>query len=175
MSRSPSSPRRSPRPSTRPSTPSRTPSARSAERWTRFSSPSRSALAAALGALLALALVPAAASAAFTLFQTPSGNTGCAITGKSVRCDLLRNDAAKPPRPASCEFEWGNSFGLDRTGRAKRLCNSDTVFDPDARVLAYGSSISRKGIKCTSRSSGLRCKNRSGHGFKLSREAQKLF
>ncbi len=114
-------------------------------------------------------------AAAFTFFKTPSGNTGCAITGTSVRCDLLRNDAAKPPRPASCDFEWGNSFGLDRTGRARRLCNSDTVFDPGARVLAYGSSIKRRGIKCTSRESGLRCKNRSGHGFKLSRQSQKLF
>ncbi len=118
--------------------------------------------------------MPSSASAA-TFFQTPSGNIGCAISGSFVRCDVLRNDATPPPQPASCDFDWGNAFGVSAKGRGKRLCVSDTVFDPGARTLAYGRSIKRKGIRCTSRESGLKCKNRRGHGFTLSRDRQRVF
>jgi hypothetical protein len=62
------------------------------------------------------------------------------------------------------------------TGRAHVLCIGDTVLDPKAKVLKYGESKLYGGkFRCTSRVSGLRCQNRSGHGFFLSRQKQSLF
>jgi hypothetical protein len=138
------------------------------------------ALAASLALVLAALALPAAAPAAsdFVFFKTPSGNIGCAFIdfrGKSLRCDLREISNRPPARPASCDFDYGQSFGLKPKGRARRLCVSDSVMEPSARRLAYGHSIRRFGIRCTSRTRGLRCVNRRGHGFTLSRDAQTLF
>jgi hypothetical protein len=43
----------------------------------------------------------------------------------------------------------------------------------EAPILRYGRTYRGFGIRCTSRMSGLRCANRSGHGFTLSRERQR--
>ena len=42
-------------------------------------------------------------------------------------------------------------------------------------TLAYGKTIRGRGWQCTSHQDGMLCKNRSGHGFKLSRKLQQLF
>jgi hypothetical protein len=43
-------------------------------------------------------------------------------------------------------------------------------------VLAYGHSRSVGRFTCTSRTTGLTCRDRrSGHGFEVSRERQRLF
>jgi hypothetical protein len=136
-----------------------------------------SALAAIAAALLTLlAIAPAAHAIDITFFRTPSANIDCAFLGKnSLRCDMREVDNTPPPRPASCEFDYGTSFGLRPKGRGFRRCVSDSVRDPDARVVRYGHSIKRGGMRCTSRRTGLRCVNPAGHGFRLSRASQKLF
>src|SRR4051812_24585507 len=134
-------------------------------------------LLALLASLVVLAL-PAEALAGITVFKTPSGNIGCAFfgpKGKSVRCDVRETDDRVAPRPASCDLDYGHAFGLTPTGRGRRLCVGDTVLDPGARVLGYGHAMKRYGIRCTSRETGLRCVNRRGHGFSLSRGSQKVF
>ena len=133
--------------------------------------------------LVAATVGPATASHAekfaFKPFVTPSKNIECAFlqSGKhiDVRCDIRSQDNPMKPRPKSCEFDFGGSYGVGRTGRAHRLCVSDSVHDDHAKVVAYGTSYSFKGITCKSTTAFLRCKNTSGHGFKLSRSAQKLF
>jgi hypothetical protein len=110
-------------------------------------------------------------------FHTPSGNIHClflkAQKRKSLRCDVYNAVNNPPSRPAGCRFDYGFSFGVRPHGHSRRLCVSDAV---DAgSVLPYGRSIRRYGIRCASRTSGLTCKNRSGHGFKLAIQAQKLF
>lgn len=137
-----------------------------------------SALAAALALLLSLALAPAAGAVSITTFRTPSENINCAFLGPAhaaLRCDISMTDNAPKPKPASCEFEYGYSYGLTPRGKARRLCVSDAVVDPNSKVLRYGSSIRRYGMRCTSRRSGLRCVNRRGHGFRISRASQRLF
>ena len=52
---------------------------------------------------------------------------------------------------------------------------SDSVHDKRAKTLAYGKTRKYGSFSCTSQTSGLRCRNRSGHGFSLSRERYKLF
>jgi hypothetical protein len=45
----------------------------------------------------------------------------------------------------------------------------------DYPKLAYGKSFSWHGIRCVSAATGLTCRNRSGHGFVLSRQRQRTF
>ena len=45
----------------------------------------------------------------------------------------------------------------------------------DYPKLAYGRSWTWHGIRCSSQRAGLRCRNRSGHGFFLSRKTQHIF
>ena len=127
-----------------------------------------------IGAVVAACLAPAAAGA-FTGFHSPSGNIGCAISQSGVRCDIARKDWKSPPKPHTCDFDWGHSIGLNRGGKPHFLCISDTTLglgDP----LPYGETIARHRFRCKSLTSGVRCVNkRNGHGFKLSRERYGFF
>jgi hypothetical protein len=129
----------------------------------------------ALVAVTAAAAVPSTAAAvAPSSFLTPSHGIGCALQGGTLRCDVR---APLHPRshPAACDLDFGDSFVLGRHGRARWLCHGDTVLDPRARVLRYGQRWRRAGRTCTSRRSGLTCRNGSGHGFRLSRQVQRRF
>jgi uncharacterized protein DUF6636 len=121
-----------------------------------------------LSALLALALAaPPAALARTREFQMPSRKIACLYESKGgpgphIRCDaLFLNDVG---------------FFLDRTHKGKRRKVTDTVADPNAKVLAYGHSLELGPFSCASRRSGLKCKSRtSGHGFKISRQRRRVF
>jgi uncharacterized protein DUF6636 len=136
----------------------------------------------ALLALVACALaVGAAAADASTIswFKTPSKNIYCAWfhepgSRQSLRCDV-QSLAHKAPKPHGCQFDWGSSFGMNATGRASALCVSDSVHDRRAKTLAYGRTRKYGAFSCTSKTTGLRCTNRSGHGFSLNRDRYKLF
>jgi hypothetical protein len=131
-------------------------------------------LAGTVAALVVLAF-PGASSALGIDFTTPSRNIGCAGDSTFVRCDIARTNAKPPPKPRSCRFDWGNAFRLGQRGRPRRLCYSDTVLG-SRRVLRYGRTIRfGRRIACTSRRSGLTCRNRDGHGFFLNRERVRLF
>jgi hypothetical protein len=126
--------------------------------------------------LVVLALtLPATAGAALVQFRTPSANIGCvassdpALGGPYLRCDILSGLKPKPARPRGCNLDWGFGFELHATGRAKTVCAGDTAVDRRAKVLRYGQKWSRSGFTCRSSVRGLRCTNRSGHGFSLSR------
>jgi hypothetical protein len=65
---------------------------------------------------------------------------------------------------------------VSETGKGKRIKITDTVFDPKAKPLAYGKSTSFGRLKCTSRRSGITCRSlKSGHGFTVSVERQRVF
>jgi hypothetical protein len=140
----------------------------------------RLALASLLALVAIVALAPAGAPAAggLTPFRTPSKNIYCARE-QFRHTDMLRCDVRKldhlAPKPKGCKFGWGNSFGMNPRGRAHSLCVSDSVFDAHAAVLAYGTTHRYGPFTCTSRTSGLTCSNRSGHGFTLNRTRGKFF
>jgi hypothetical protein len=126
---------------------------------------------AVLVAVAALAL--AAPAQAFVMqFRTPSSNIGCAYSadprlgGTYLRCDIISGLRPKPRR--ACELDL-TGFGMAPKGRSSAVCAGDTAVDRHARALRYGSKWSRGGFTCTSRRTGLRCRNLSGHGFFLSR------
>lgn len=129
--------------------------------------------AALVGGLVILA-APASARDVIVVFRTPTGNIGCAYSWFSgeppyLRCDIRSGLVPRPPRPKGCDLDWGYGYELSATGRARTFCAGDTTLDPRARVLAYGARWSRGGFTCVSRTTGLTCRNRSGHGFLLSR------
>jgi hypothetical protein len=113
-------------------------------------------------------------------FRSPTGNIHCqffAIDGDAViRCDLRQVSTRSLPRPRSCDLEWGQAFEI--SGRATRgtpLCYGDTAQDDRLPVLPYGQSWQRAGLTCISEQSGVSCRNARGHGFTLSRAAQRVF
>jgi len=134
----------------------------------------RAAVIVALAAAGLTAAGPAGAADP-QAFQTPSKNIRCMAFGGQLRCDMLKlgNKAAK--KPASCEFDYGRSFGITKNGsRGRRLCVSDAV-DAGQPVIAYGRTWKRGGFTCRVRESGLRCSNAKGHGFELRIGRQRLF
>ena len=80
------------------------------------------------------------------------------------------------PKPKSCEFDYGRSYGLTPRGRGKRLCVSDSVSDPRASRLPAGHTIQRYGMRCRAHTAGrLRCVNTHGHGFTIGPAHQHVF
>jgi uncharacterized protein DUF6636 len=111
--------------------------------------------------------VAAPAEAALRTFRSPTGKLGC----------MFYSDA-QVPRQVRCEWRGGGdrAVQLKETGKGKRIKITDTVFDPDAKPLAYGKSTTFGRLKCTSRTTGITCKSlRSGHGFTVSTTKQRVF
>jgi hypothetical protein len=112
-------------------------------------------------------VVPASADAAVRTFRSPSGKLGCQFYSDP--------DVSRQVR---CEWRGGNdrALTLDEARKGKRIKITDTVFDPDAKPLAYGKSLTFGRLRCTSRKSGITCKSlRSKHGFTVSVEQQRVF
>ncbi|MGZ5841823.1 MAG: DUF6636 domain-containing protein [Xanthobacteraceae bacterium] len=138
-------------------------------------------LTAALAAIFAL---PAVAQDGAIGFRSPSNNIHCQFfagdTGKdddaSIRCDLMQTNNRPLSRPRDCDMEFGDAFEI--TGGAARgepLCHGDTVKDDTLPILSYGQNWQRQGLTCRSEQSGVSCINPKGHGFELSRGAQRVF
>jgi len=107
--------------------------------------------------------------------QSPSHNIACLIESGGVRCDIRNHSWKSPPKPSSCEFDYGGGLSLGRSGKGHYTCASDTLLGT-GKVLPYGQSRSLGRFRCTSRTSGMRCVNRrNGHGFVLATESVRLF
>ncbi len=92
-----------------------------------------------------------------------------------ARCDVLQKAWTPPPKPASCEFDWGSGLTLD-AGKVHVNCVSDVVAMPDSAVLGYGTAIRLGTMVCASLTTGVRCQDLgTGHGFLLARERYSIF
>jgi hypothetical protein len=121
-------------------------------------------VAAALGAAL---LMPAGAGAAYRDFRSPSGTIVCAFYSD-----------AETPRFVRCDWRGAGDHALRLTdrGKGKRIDATDTVMNPEAKVLAYGKATQFGTLRRTSRRSGITCRStRSNHGFTVSVEKQRVF
>lgn len=131
-----------------------------------------------MSAVAALVLAGSAAGSTFPGFKTPSRNIGCGYLAASagfkasLRCDIRSGLVPEPTR--KCDLDW-TGLTIGPTGRARAVCAGDTAYDPSFRVLAYGKTWRRGGIRCFSRRTGVTCTNPRGHGFFLSRKSWKLF
>jgi hypothetical protein len=120
-------------------------------------------------------------------FKTPSGNIVCFwVAGRDadpplVVCGIKSKLRPAPPRRFCAEGGYaGDRVVLLATGRAEvPPCAGDPGpflgLQVGARVLGYGKTWRGSGIRCTSATAGLTCRNRSGHGFFLSRERWRTF
>lgn len=131
-------------------------------------------IAGALAAVLVAPSVPTATGAPVAVtalksktFQMPSGNIACGYYGGYLRCDILSGLVPEPSK--ECKYGVWSAMGMGPYSKAKKLCISDTVYDPSAPVLSYGSKWKKAGIVCKSSTNGLKCKNQVGHGFFLSK------
>jgi hypothetical protein len=132
--------------------------------------------AAVLIVTLLLAAPAAAPAATLRFFHSPSRNIDCVLTSADARCDIRRFTFKPPRKPASCDLDWGSVLTVARTSRRGAFgCVGDTARDPRSPVLAYGRSLSVGTMRCTSRTDGMRCSNRRGHGFLLARTRYRLF
>ena len=127
---------------------------------------------------LAAAVFSTAADARLVSFRSPSGNIGCmgetATSRNMVRCDVSRHSFRAPAKPASCDFDWGSSLSVGRTCRTRWNCISDSALG-SRNVLRYGTSRTIGAITCRSSRLGMRCTNRVGHGFFVSRASAYRF
>jgi len=109
------------------------------------------------------------------IFRTPSKNIACALTSKSVRCDIVNKSWQPPPKPADCQLDWGFGVFLEN-GQAGFLCAGDTVAGAATTTLAYGNALRSGVLLCDSESVALRCVDeKTGHGFTLAVAQYTLF
>jgi hypothetical protein len=110
-----------------------------------------------------------------TGFVSPTGNVSCMIDADWARCDIIDRDWSPPPRPADCEFDYGQGISLAPGEQAEFVCAGDTAFGAD-EVLPDGQSITAGALQCESAQSGITCRDvRTSHGFSISRQAYRLF
>ncbi|HST25076.1 MAG TPA: DUF6636 domain-containing protein [Gaiellaceae bacterium] len=134
-------------------------------------------------AVLTAAVLAAGASGATQgsgYFKTPSGKIVCGwATGGTPSAIVFCGElpTLHPPIPKSgtaCQHldYVGNRIDLSVTGKPELLpCVGDAgpFGDPGHTVfLHYGKTWSAGGISCKEATSGLTCRNRSGHGFFIS-------
>jgi hypothetical protein len=103
-----------------------------------------------------------------TGFLVPSGNIACNggpyRSGHVLACTVFSESSARGQKLWSMRPAGRVSIGFLKSNAAT-----------DFPTLRYGRAWSWLGIRCTSRRSGLTCKNESGHGFVLSRQSQRVF
>jgi hypothetical protein len=118
-------------------------------------------------ALLVALAIPAGAQASYRDFRSPSGKLGCAFysdaeTPPLVRCDWRGSD--------------DQAVQLGEHGKARLRHVTDSVMNPNAKVLRYGRSTRFHALRCKSRRTGITCRSTvSGHGFTVSAAKRRLF
>lgn len=113
----------------------------------------------------------------FAAFTSPSGTIGCVMyDGPSVSCQV-ENAVWKVQKPSNCDGAYGDEASLSRN-RAALACHTDTDFVGDAKtqpVLPSGTTAVFRGLQCASATTGVTCRNATGHGFTVARTSYRLF
>jgi hypothetical protein len=108
-------------------------------------------------------------------FVSPSGNVGCIIDPQFARCDISERDWSPPPRPADCEFDYGQGISMEAGLEPEFNCVGDTALG-GTDTLKYGKSIEAGSLSCDSTEEGITCRDSTtGHGFTIAREAYRIF
>ena len=118
-------------------------------------------------------------------FRSPSDNIHCMIDDYGVadrsyapflRCDIMSIEGPVPPKPSSCDTDWGKAYAVTPDGATGTLiCAGDTIRNERWPVLPYGSVWQQDGFTCRSETTGVTCANAAMHGFTLSRRARTVF
>ena len=118
--------------------------------------------------------------------RSPSGNIKCLyVPGPPafLSCTIAKASYAKK-LVAYCAqprigVDWAG-FTLGRKSKASVDCSGGTLYEPDRQhpryvTLAYGKTWRHGAFTCTSRTTGVTCRNPARHGLVVSRESYRLF
>ena len=127
---------------------------------------------AAIAAFTALVAAPASAKT----FVTEDGNIQCIMRSKFVRCDVTEHKWTAPPKPKSCEFDYGSSLYLNvPDGKSGFACVSDAT----GAMTEYpaGTRFQTGDNVCRLRKNGkVKCRNKvEGIGFAVGTKSYELF
>lgn len=131
--------------------------------------------------LLALLAPASPALADVFAFQTPPGNIQCSLGQDfGVRAELWRTiverqGPAATPALAGCRPGEGHEVRLAETGPPATLCDPRTTAGGGVPVIRYGQIERWGGIESVSSEAGFQCHDDDGHGFLLSRAAQRVW
>ena len=117
-------------------------------------------------------------------FRSPSGNIKCYYDPKGpssrgftpvLRCSLDHADYGVTLQHRCETGDW-HGFTLTPTRKPLIFCPGGASGDhPVYRTLAYGKSWQRGPFTCTSRVTGVTCRNRTGHGLFISRQVYRTW
>jgi hypothetical protein len=112
-------------------------------------------------------------------FRSPTGNIRCFV-GNRLYCSIGSAAYAKQLqdrclRPDGSGVDW-HGFALSANRRATVFCTSNPAYNPNTQrpsypKLAYGKTFRRGAFSCTSRITGVTCRNRAGHSLFISRQS----
>lgn len=117
------------------------------------------------------------------VFLSPSGNIICNLVtldgSTSAMCEIRTYTYTVPQaKPTNCGVGWGDRVKLEENAPFPTLsCHGDSAFGMAAGqpTLQYGQSRTVGTITCTSRTTGMTCKDAgTGRYFQLSRDALTL-
>ena len=147
-------------------------------------------LAATATATAAAWATPTAAPKRIPGIRSPTANIRCLYIppprGSAVsvlHCSIARADyAAELQHQCSAMpagLDW-HGFELAATRKGVVTCSGGILYDPSTErpvysTLAYGSTWGHGAYTCTSRRTGLTCKNTRGHGIFISRQSWRAF
>ena len=130
------------------------------------------------GLVLAWSLTPAQADV--WTFETPSENIQCTVgQGAGVQSDITctiieRSGSFALPRPSDCSSDWGHTFSMREFGPVEGYCGPTNRSRNGFSKAEYGVKGEFGGFTCDSSKRGLKCTNRDGNGFFLSRKVQSI-
>lgn len=118
-------------------------------------------------------------------FRSPSGNISCYYNPKAparrgtkrlLTCGLRHADYARQLQRRCLAGDW-HGWELEANAKPTLFCtgNPDFSIQPAYTTLAYGTSWTRGPFTCTSRVTGVTCRNQRAHGVFLSRQAHRAW
>jgi uncharacterized protein DUF6636 len=118
-------------------------------------------------------------------FRSPSGNIQCYYNPKAfapdgtqplLTCGLRHANYAMRLQRRCLAGDW-HGFGLRTNTKPTLFCtgNPDFSIHPVYTTLAYGKSWTRGRFTCTSRITGITCRNAGGHGLVISRQSYRTW
>jgi hypothetical protein len=134
----------------------------------------------------ALAALPAASATILPGFRSPSGNIKCLyVPGAQtfLYCTIGTASYAKKLTAYCAQprigVDWAG-FTLGTRSKGSVECSGGTLYDPSTQhphhvTLAYGKTWRSGAFTCTSRVTGVTCRNPAGHGLFVSRESYRTF
>jgi hypothetical protein len=118
-------------------------------------------------------------------FKSPSGNIRCLFMPGFgfMYCTIAKADYTRQLIKYCAQpkigVDWAG-FTLGKKGKGSIECSGGAMYDsstqhPSFVTLPYGKTWKRSVFTCTSRINGVTCKNPSGHGLFIAREAWRAF